>query len=244
MPGAARRGPRRVRALRRPGAFLLAAAAAGCGVSYEKTGEQALLDRPGLALAVVQVYEALPWHYYGLRHTLACRSPATVTAASPAHRSDGLAPGWTAVGWLPGVPGRSPSKSVREKGLADAVAASRDRIVVGEGWIAWRERVLRVSVDGCASFAEFVPWRSLPPEDIAPAPRPDSCRPEMDCRHFDFEGPRAAAYSDIAVVPLGGSAAHHRISAVMRSSAIRDGAPRRVVTEDGGRTWRVERLPG
>lgn len=208
-----------------------------CSVSYERTGVAALPGAPGLELAVVQVYESLPLHYHGLRHTLACRSPGTASATS--HRSDGLDAGWTVVGYLPGVPGQSPARAIREKGLADAVAASRAALERGEGWIAWRERVLRVSVDGCASFVEFVPWRALPAADIEPAPRPDFCRPEMDCRHFDFDGRRAASYSDISVEILAGDRPRWRISAVLRSIALKDGLPRRISTDDLGATWRV-----
>jgi len=216
------------------------AALASCGVSYERTGQAVLHERPGLTLAVVQVYESLPLHYYGLRHTLACRSPATADAT--AHRSEGLDPGWKVVGQLPGVPGQSPSRSTREKGMADAVAASRHALVDGDDWIAWRERVLRVSVDGCRSFAEFVPWRALAPADIDPAPRPDFCKPGMDCRDIDFADRREATYSDVAVERLPGEPPRWRIGAVMRSIALKDGRPRRVTTDDLGATWRVEPL--
>lgn len=214
------------------------AALASCGVSYERTGLAIVHDTAGLRLAVIQVNESLPLHYYGLRHTLACRSPAT--ASAKANASDGLDPGWVVVGQLPGVPGQSPGRAVREKGLADAVAASGAAIARGEGWIAWRERVLRVSVDGCASFVEFVPWRALPAADIEPAPRPDFCKPEMDCRHFDFGGQRAASFSDIAVERLAGERPRWRISAVLHSIALKDGLPRRVATDDLGATWRIE----
>lgn len=209
-----------------------------CGVHYERTGIAPLPAGPGIELAVVQVYESLPLHYYGLRHTLACRSPQT--AAKAANRSDGLDPGWVAVGQLPGVPGHRPGRAVREKGLADAAAAAAAALAAGDGWIAWRKRVLRVSVDSCSSFAEFVPWRSLPPGDIEPAPRPDFCRPEVDCRHFDFEGGREASFPEITVQRLPGEPAKWRIGAVVRSAALRDGRARRVTSDDLGATWRVE----
>jgi hypothetical protein len=104
-------------------AFALALALAACSPSYERTGQEIVLERPGLQVAVVQTYQSLPLHYYGLRHVLACRSPATGHARAVA--SEGLDAGWLRIGDLHSVPGQSPSRETRTRGLADAVAESR-----------------------------------------------------------------------------------------------------------------------
>ncbi len=215
-------------------------ALAGCGPSYERTGEVTLVDRPELRLSVIQVYEALPLHYYGLKHLLICNSPAT-TNAPPLHYAT-LTQGWVQVFSLSGVPGQSPTAEIRQSALAAAVAEARAKLIAGDGWIAWPERVLRVSADACKNFAEFVPWRHIPKEQITPTQRPDFCTAAMDCSHFDFEGERTARYSAIRVDINPDERRHSRISAVVTSSALADGQPRQIVSADGGWTWQVTSL--
>ena len=220
-------------------AIALVFAVAACSPSYERTGQKVVFDRPGLQVAVVQTYQSLPLHYYGLRHVLACRSSETRHALAVV--SDGLDAGWIRVGDLPGVPGQSPSRETRARGLADAVGESRRALVIGDGWIAWRGHLLRVSTDACARFAEFIPWRDLPAEIIRRRPKPDFCTAQMDCRHLEFDDEGRSRFEDVRAERIDDGKGW-RISATLHSPGLLDGLPRNIVTTDGGRNWRVEPL--
>ncbi|NJD23820.1 MAG: hypothetical protein FIB06_00270 [Betaproteobacteria bacterium] len=176
----------------------------------------------------------MPLHYYGLVHTLVCRSPATGALPEPARTGTGR--GWNFVAQLASRPGQSPSAADREAALAAAIREARDGFARGDGWIAWQGETFRISLDACGHFADFIPWRDLPADSIDAQPRPPQCAPPADCRYLDFAGERRAHFADVRVTP---ASPEPRIELTLRSSALRGQPLRRLGSDDGGRTWRI-----
>ena len=127
--------------------------------------------------------------------------------------------------------------------MDEAQAALRNRLAVGNGWLSWSDRVLQVYATDCRRIAEFVPWLRLPAEDVRLESPPDFCASGMDCRHLQFVDGGDTRYEDIRVLP-GATTHAWRIEATLRSPALRDGQPRRISSEDGGLSWRIERIAG
>jgi hypothetical protein len=66
---------------------------------------------------VVQKYDAMPWHYYGLKHEVWCWSQKTKSM----NRID--------ISTI-SIPGQNPSEETRKKGLAAAAATAIESIKV------------------------------------------------------------------------------------------------------------------
>jgi len=228
----ARRGRTRRRG-RAPGRTLALAAAclvaAACGPRLRRLDDAPMYAGPRFELRAVRYFERLPLHYTGEVFRIQCRSDRT--AGAPA-RPDQDA-GWRTLG----SGGAIGTRSARD--VAEAERAHY--LVLGPSILAWLGLVIHVSFDACGGFATWDPT-TLPPDRIAPAPRPAWCAPEggADCRYEDFRGERAPVYEDVRADASG------RVSFRVRSSALRPTGALRVESDDFGATWRVadEPAPG
>jgi hypothetical protein len=205
--------------------LLLMAAGAACGPRLRRLDDAPIHTSPTLRLRLVRYYENLPLHYTGEIYVVQCASDATRDAPAGA-TSDA---GWVALGR---------GGAIGSERAADLVASQRERYhVLGARLLVWTGTVLKVSFDGCGSFATWDPT-TLGADAILPAPKPDFCAPvgAGDCRYMDFEGDRAPRYEEI--VATEGGAITFRIS----SKAFRRAAALRVSSEDGGTTWTVAEI--
>jgi hypothetical protein len=193
---------------------------ASCSPTTRKLDEAPIYEGPQFRIKLVRYYEDLPWHYTGEVFRVQCASART--ANSPGHKTQDA--GWVTLG----NGGAIGSKSA--KGLAER--ERRNYLVIDDRTLAWTGNGVNVSFDACGSFRARYPT-SLPEDLIAPAEKPDYCKPQgnVDCRHYDFLGDRRPRFEEIRVTPAG------LISFVVYSTALRDNKAVRVQSTDFGHTW-------
>ena len=127
--------------------FILGALISGCGNSHERTGESTLFHSGKLNVKLVQIYTAMPWHYYGLSHEVWCQSPQTAELDSPE-----IERGWSLLGRSSiSEPGQSPSDETKRGALSKAATEGAQHLhVLSENAVVFAEGdVFAVSFDGC-----------------------------------------------------------------------------------------------
>jgi len=196
-----------------------------CSPSTRKLDEAVMYEGPRFTLKLVRYFEDLPLHYTGEVFRVQCSSPQTRN--SPAHKTQDA--GWVSLG----NGGAIGSKSAAE--LAER--ERRNYLVVDDHILVWIGNGVNTSFDACGSFRGWYPT-SLPEDLIAPAEKPDYCKPRgnVDCRHYDFLGEREPRFEEIRVRSQGS------ISFIVRSRAIRNGKSIRVQSLDFGKTWQTAPL--
>lgn len=208
---------------------------AGCAPSYEKTGERALPSAGAVQLAVVQVYQNLPFHYVGLSHTVICRSAGTSSA--PGDSRQGIPPGWSLVGYLANLDRGDQSVEGQRLAMDRAERLARENLVHGEGWLVWKTTFfLAATFDGCATWSYFRPEEVLPIDHIDTSAM-KHCEP-AHCARLAFELGKPLQVSDLRVEPPR-EGRPGRIAFTARSAAIKGSGERRVESADGGKSWSV-----
>ena len=198
-----------------------------CGSSHERTGEAVLFDSGKLKLVVVQIYEDMPWHYYGLRHEVWCKTAKT--ADMQLGRMD---KGWNIIG-TSGVsePGQYPTNAAKKKAL-DAAALEQKkqlRVLNEETIVQAGGGILTVTFNGCKSFSIWNGWE-LPEGLVIQAAKSQNCVNNR-CPWENYAGDRQITFSNINV----DTQAKH-ISFLARSKAFRDGELL-ISSVDAGRRW-------
>ena len=200
-----------------------------CSSNHERTGEAVLFDSGKIKVVVVQLYVDMPWHYYGLRHEVWCKSEST--ADMQLGRMD---KGWNILG-TSGVsePGQSPSKAAKKKALDAAVLEQQKqlRILDDETIVQAGGGILTVTFDGCKTFSVWNGW-DLPEELIIQVAKSQNCVNNR-CPWENYAGYRQISFSNISV-----DTHSKHISFVARSKGLRDGELL-ISSVDAGRRWVV-----
>lgn len=209
---------------RRPRAaipLLAACLAAGCDSAVEATGERWVYSSESLDVALVQVFEQRTPGSPRLRHAVLCRSEATAQRWREAREE--LWPGWTLVGRLQDVEPVPPIARLHETALEGASRTARDRLIAGEGWLAWHSAShVDFTFDGCLTWGRFDLAESLPTSDL------------------DMSAARTTALPDtlrIANLEVNPPS----IAFTAYSPLLAHTGKRHVRSVDGGRTWSVVR---
>lgn len=216
--------------------LLLALVYTSCLPSHKKTGEFELYKSKDFRVVVVQIYEAMPWHYYGLTHQVWCQSPKTMEM-----NWQGIDGGWNRIGYSTlSIPGQSPTKETRRKGLDAAVAEESIHVIDRETIVRTIPNSLSISFDGCAHFSEWSA-RHVPKDSVARVLIPAYCQAgNNECPWWEdtFRGDRQILISDISIDPRA-----RTISFRAQSKAFKD-KTLRVVSKDAGVNWEISRSMG
>ena len=198
-----------------------------CWSSHDKTGEIMIFESDKLKVKVVQIYEDMPWHYYGLTHQIWCQSPATMDMAW-----GGIERGWNRIE-RSGIskPGQSPSRELKKNTLDVAVLdASKHLQVIGNEVIVFANNGrFTITINGCKEFSTWIAW-SLHADEIVQAEKPKYCK-EGDCQWENFKGDNEISYTDIKI-----DGAAKKISFRAHSKAFKEG-DQLVQSDDGGIRW-------
>jgi hypothetical protein len=149
-------------------------------------------------------------------YVVLCRSDATLGAR--AQPSDSVPQDSALVGRIHYVDARTPDgwlRGMSETDQARLVATSS--IELGDGWVAWKLKTFRISLDRCATWLEFVPWKAIPYSEVMLSGRP--CGDE-ECARLGFE--RQIAFQQFRVERHAKSPASNRISFTLRADSLAD----------------------
>lgn len=203
-----------------------------CGTSHDKTGEAVLIDSEQLKVKVVQIYDDMPWHYYGLKHEIWCQSPKTMDMALGQ-----VERGWNVLSHsILSEPGQSPSDAIKKKSLDAATMEAKKHLrVINDEIVAYGNNgIFTMSIDACQRFFIWSSW-VLPADSVVQADKPKYCK-EGECQWENFKGDNEISYSDIRIDTTSKNISFHA-----RSKAFKDGELL-VQSEDGGRHWGVTKL--
>lgn len=204
-----------------------------CGSSHDKTGEALLFQSDKLKIKLVQIYDDMPWHYYGLTHQIWCQTPATMAMSM-----GGIEKGWNRISYSGiSVPGQSPSREIKKKALDAAERDARKHLQLTEnGAVVYASSgSFAITLNGCESFLTWVAW-SLPTDKVIQADKPKYCK-EGECQWENFKGDNEISYTDIKF-----EADLKKISFRAHSAAFKEG-DQLVQTEDGGMHWIATKWP-
>ena len=207
--------------------ILLSLLLSACGTSHDKTGEAVLVDTGKLKIKVVQIYDDMPWHYYGLVHELWCQSPKTMDKALVR-----VEKGWDVISpQILSEPGQSPSAATKKKALDAASQEARKHLqIISDEIIAYENRgILTMSINGCQNFLVWNGW-DLPEEKVIQSEK-KQCPKDLKCPWENFNGENQITYSEIKA-----DAASKTVSFRAHSKAFKNG-DLLVRSEDGGRHW-------
>lgn len=156
-----------------------------------------LYDFADLKIKVVQIYEDMPWHYYGLRHELWCQSSETMDVSLAE-----MEKGWIPIGTaLLNEPGQSPSSEIRKRALDDAAAIAQGQlqIINKETVVFVQTGLLQVYFNGCGGRGslQWNGWQLS--EDMIDAVKRSGNCVSGNCPWENFEGDREITFTDIQV---------------------------------------------
>ena len=205
-----------------------------CSSSRERTGESVLFDSGKIKVVVVQFYEDMPWHYYGLRHEVWCKSESTADMQRGV-----MDRGWNMIGYS-GVsePGQSPTNATKKKSLDAAVLEQKKQLVFldEETIVQAGGGILTVTFNGCKSFSIWNGWE-LPEQLVIQAAKSQNCV-NNHCPWENYAGERQISFSNINV-----DTHSKHISFLARSKGFRDGELL-ISSVDAGRRWLVANKQG
>lgn len=202
--------------------LIILALYASCIPTHEKTGEVEIFRSKDIKVVVIQRYEAMPWHYYGLTHEVLCQTPKTnglkLIAGSPVS-----------------IPGQGPSKEVRKSGLEAAAARESIKIIDSETIVSLAPDRFSVSFDLCQNFSNWNS-RNISTDDVVQVQKPRYCRDgDNYCPWWveTFSGDNQISFSIVKINPQA-----RTISFLAHSKALK-GGELRVSSVDGGRSWQT-----
>ena len=221
-----------VRCARAAALAFSAAALWGCGESGEETGERWVFSNEDVDVALVQVFEQPAPDAGRLRHAVMCRSEAT--AARTHDEPDDVWPSWALVGYLPDVDKASALARAQTAALDAAHGAARDRLMVGDDWLAWQAAThVDFTFDDCVTWSRFELTDVVPPPDLDLSRAKRRCE-TGDCRRVALDLPGAMKIAHVEVdLP--------RVRFTVYSPALTYTGKRDIESRDSGRTWRVVR---
>ena len=195
----------------------------------EKAAETEIpVYKTGLEFSLMQINRRSGisgWREY----VLLCRSTSTLSAR--AQPKDFVPKGSVLVGRIGFT--ELDTTSGRDE-FGQAANAAGKSLEFGDGWIAWKHRTFRISLDRCATWLDFVPWKVIPPSEVILSNRP--CGDE-ECAKLGFA--RQTIFRDFRVERRAKSPGSERIGFTLRSDVLANSNVRQVTSEDGGRTWHV-----
>ena len=189
----------------------------------EKLDEEVFYKGPEFTLKLVRYYESIFLHFNGEVFSVQCRSSATLDNQAQKRQEAG----WRLI---------STGAALGSKNAQEVVNQIQDEyIIMDNATLVKGGNGIAVTFDACGTIRGWYPTL-LPLDMIDQIDKPDMCRPKgtADCRHYDFQGDRAAQIDDIQTATSG------QISFLARSKAFKDGMVIRITSKDYGKTWEFE----
>jgi hypothetical protein len=193
----------------------------GCD-STRRLDEFVFHKGPKYTLKAVRYYRNIFLHYNGEVFSIQCRSAGTERFRA-GERQD---KGWNNI--LTGG-------AIGTESAKDVVAVWQEYFLfLDDDTLAVTHSGLSVTFDACATFQGWYATQ-VPIEMVDQIEKPSHCAPQGtgDCRHYDFQGDRAAKIEELRISPDGA------INFLARTPAFKAGILR-IESADKGQTWTAE----
>jgi hypothetical protein len=201
--------------------LLLLVGNTGCS-SIRRLDEFVFHEGPKYTLKAVRYYQNIFLHYNGEVFSIQCRSAGTEEFGAKKLQDKG----WNNI--LTGG-------AIGTESAKDVAALWRQYFVfLDDDTLALTHAGLRVTFDACASFQGWYPTQ-VPIEMVDQIEKPSHCAPQGggDCRHYDFQGDRAAKIEELRISP------DRAITFLALTPAFNAGILR-IESADMGQTWTAE----
>ena len=137
--------------------------------------------------------------------------------------------------------GFGPSPPQNDGALEWWMWPAREALALGPGWVAWKRDTLRVSLDDCATWRTFMPWKAIAPQEIVHDKVSSRCSDE-GCAQASFQNRRLPEYKDLSVA-RGARAGEGSIAFTLQLETLDAGGERKVWSSGLRRSWTLRR-PG